>query len=181
MSGYLLKRSIKMDRAVLGLFEYADDLLDAAKRLKDSGYDVTILSPVPLVHEMAHKKMSPGKNYLRYFTFFGSAYGLCFGVGLTLITAAMYVLPRGGRPIWFMTPTLLISYETTILLGVLSTFVGFLVLAGLPSYKKKLNDVQVSVDAFGLVIDGNLRGKYDEVERILREYGANEVKRIEEA
>jgi len=99
---------------------------------------------------------------------------------LTLGTAAMYVIPRGGRPIWSITPTLLMSYETTILIGVMFTLMSFLFFSKLPSFSKKIYDPRINVDYFGLLIDGNLRGRYDEVERILRDHGANEIKRVEE-
>ncbi|MBI5642556.1 MAG: DUF3341 domain-containing protein [Deltaproteobacteria bacterium] len=168
-----------MEKAVLGLFTYADELLDAAKGLKASGYDITIFSPVPLNHEIEHK-IGARPNPIKYFTFIGSVVGLFFGLALTLGTAAMYVLPRGGRPIWFMTPALLMSYETTILIGVFFTLVSFLFFSKLPSFKKKIYDPEIAVDSFGLLIDGNIRGKHDEVERILKEYGASEVKRVEE-
>lgn len=168
-----------MDKAVLGLFTYADELLDAAKKLEGSGYDITIFSPIPLGHEIEHK-LGPRKNHIKYFTFIGSVAGLFFGLLLTLGTAAMYVIPRGGRPIWSITPTLLMSYETTILMGVMFTLMSFLFFSKLPSFSKKIYDPQINVDYFGLLIDGNLRGRYDEVERILRDHGANEIKRVEE-
>lgn len=168
-----------MEKAVLGLFTYADELIGAAKRLKKSGYDVTIFSPIPLGHELEHE-LGERKNPIKYFTFIGSVVGLFFGTVLTLGTAAMYVLPRGGRPIWSITPTLLMSYETTILIGVFFTLLSFLFFAKLPSFSKKIYDPAINVDSFGLLVEGNLRGKHDEIERILKEHGANEVKRVEE-
>lgn len=168
-----------MDRAVLGLFDHADEMIDAAKRLEGSGYDITMFSPVPLMHEIEHE-MGERKNYIKYLTFVGAVMGFGFGLIITLGTAAMYVLPRGGRPIWSATPTLLLTYETTILLGVFLSLFGFFVFAKLPSFKKKIYDPAVAVDSFGLLVDGNLRGKHDEIERFLKDHGASEVKRVEE-
>ena len=167
-----------MNKAVMGLFTYVDVLLEAAKRLKDSGYTISIFSPIPLAHEI-EPVLGERPNYIRYFTFVGGVIGFFFGLLLTLGTAAMYVLPRGGRPIFPITPTLLISYESTILIGVFFTLVSFGIFARLPFFGKRVYDPEVAVDSFGLLVDDIREDKFDEVEKILKEFGADEVKRIE--
>ena len=167
-----------MNPVLLGLYKYVDDMIDAAGRLRDSGYEVSILSPIPLGHELEEALGEP-KNHIRYFTFAGAICGFLFGIIFTLGTAAMYVLPRGGRPIFSATPTLLISYETSILIGVFFTLIGFFLMARLPYYKKRVYDPEVNVDSFGLLVDGIREDKYGEVERVLKEHGAKEVKRLE--
>src|SRR3989338_3846634 len=167
-----------MRQAVLGHFTYADVLLDAAKRLKDSGYGVTIFSPIPLGHEIEYT-LGGRKNHIRYFAFFGAVIGFIFGVLLTPGTAALYVMPRGGKPIFSITPSLLVSYETAILFGVLIIFICFCIFARLPCYGKKIYDDKVGVDSFGLLVDDIKDNKIGDVENILREYGADEVKTVE--
>src|SRR3990172_4873314 len=112
-----------MNQAVFGHFTYADVMIDAAGKLRDSGYDVTIFSPVPLVQEIEHS-CGEKRNYIKYFTAVGALGGFFFGITLAFGTAALYVLPRGGREIFAIPPTLLIAYETTILAGVLFTYLG---------------------------------------------------------
>lgn len=167
-----------MDNAVLGVFPYVENLIDATVRLKNSGYEFTLFSPVPLGHELDHV-IGAKKSGIKRFTFFGALFGFIFGIQLVFITSAIYVLPRGGRAIWAMTPTLLISYETTILLGVLFTFLGFLVCAKLPSLKKRVHDPRLAIDSFGLLVSGISKDMFNDVENILKEFGANEVKRVE--
>lgn len=155
-------------------------MMEAAERLQSTGYDVTMFSPVPLGHEPEYGAVKQRHNYVRYFTLFGGVAGFFFGIMLTLGTAVMYILPRGGKPLFSMTPTLLISYETAILFGVLWTFIGFLIIAKLPCYGKgRLYDPVVNVDGFGLLVDGIRDDMYDVVEGILREFGAHEVKPLE--
>lgn len=164
---------------ILGLFKHADTMLDAAKRLESAGYAFTVYSPVPLVHEIDHE-FGERKSYIKYFTFFGGLSGFFTGTLLALGTAALYVLPRGGRPIFFITPTLIISYETTILFGVGITLLSFLLFAGLPSFKKDVPSYEVAIDSFGLLVDDVREDEFVKLEKILREYGADEVKRVEE-
>lgn len=169
--------------SVLGLFEYADRLLSASSRLRATGRNVTIISPVPLVHEIEHVE-GEKKSPLRFFTLFGGISGFLFGTTLALGTSALYVLPRGGRPIFSITPTLLISYETTILLGVIMTLVGFFVIAGLPYFKglpHYRGDIQcpeAAIDAFGLIIDDVPEDAFKEIEWILKECGAFNVEKV---
>ncbi|MFQ5428340.1 MAG: quinol:electron acceptor oxidoreductase subunit ActD [Thermodesulfobacteriota bacterium] len=165
---------------LLGIYKHADTMMEAADRLQNTGYDVTIFSPVPLGHEPEYSAIKQRHNYVRYFTLFGGVAGFFFGIMLTLGTALLYILPRGGKPIFSMTPTLLISYETAILFGVLWTFLGFLIIAKLPYYGKgRLYDPIVNVDSFGLLVEGIRDDMYGEVEEVLREFGAEEVKPLE--
>ena len=168
-----------MADTVLGLFAYVDRMLEAAKRLKSAGYGITMISSVPLVHEIEHE-FGEQKSFLKFFTLYGALSGVCFGTVFVLGTAALYVLPRGGRPIFSITPTLLISYETTILLGVIFTLLGFLLLARIPTFRKGVDPPEVAVDSFGLIVDDVLEDRFEEVEKILKEYGAKEVRKVED-
>ncbi len=168
-----------MHNCLLGKFKYVDSLMEAARKVNLSGYDFKTFSPVPLVHEL-EEEFGPQKRFLRYFTFFGGFSGFFGGIILTLGTAALYILPRGGRPLFSITPTLLISYETTILSGVLMTLLGFIILAGLPVFKKKVDEPEMGSDSFGLLVEGIREDRFDDVREILMEHGAYEVKGFEE-
>ncbi|MBE9503737.1 MAG: DUF3341 domain-containing protein [Proteobacteria bacterium] len=167
-----------MDNSILGKFQYVDDLLAAAETCKQSGYAISIISPVPLVHEIEHT-FGEGKNPIKYFTGVGAVTGLLFGILFTIITSLLYVLPRAGRPIIAIPPTLLISYETTILFGVLFTLLGFIVLALVPYFKESEYDVEIAIDAFGLRVHGVGEDKFSDIEKVMRENGSSDVKRIE--
>lgn len=168
------------NNAVLGLYSHVDSLLDASKKAKGSGYATTIFSPIPLVHEIEHIE-GEKTDYVRFFTLLGGICGMSFGILFPLSVSIMYILPRGGKPIISIPPTLLISYEATILIGVIMTLIGFVLISKLPSFwGKKVDEPRVSVDAFGLLIKDVEPGEYDDVERFLMETGASEVKRVEE-
>lgn len=168
-----------MNPGVIGLFLHADSLLIAANRLKGAGFtDITMFSPFPLGHEIEPflgKKRDP----IALFAFFGGIIGLLFGLLLIIGTSLLYVLPIDGRPIIAITPTIVISFETMILFGVFSTFLGFFLYVRLPSKKVKVFDIKGDIDRFGLLVKVSYSQARD-VEEIIKESGAEEVKRFEE-
>lgn len=167
-----------MSDKILGLFEYVDEMLVAADKIKTGGNEVEIFSPIPISHEI-DPVLGEKPTTIKYITLLGNFIGIVFGFTLTLGTAAMYVLPRGGRAIFALTPSLLITYETTILFGVVLTLLGFLGLTRLPSYKKKTYDIEVTLDSFGLLVEGVSGEKGRDIERIMNEAGAREVKQVD--
>ncbi|GMR04115.1 MAG: hypothetical protein BMS9Abin23_0004 [Thermodesulfobacteriota bacterium] len=170
-----------MRNSLLGKFKYVDTLIKAARGLHLAGYKFKIFSPIPLIHEIeAEFGPSKAKRYLRYFTLIGAIAGFIGGTFMAISTALLYILPRGGRPIISITPTLLISYETTILAGVLMTLVGFVILAGLPSFNNKIDDPDIGSDTFGLLVEGVREDRFEDVRGILLEHDAYEVKSFEE-
>lgn len=166
-----------MSDAVLGLYKHVDLLADAAEDLVSAGHEVEVISPIPVDHEIDHI-LPKKKNPIRYFTLFGGLFGLIFGTLFVLLTTALYPLPRGGRPLFPFTPTFIVSYEFTILFGVLMTFCGFLIMISLKRSKRDLDLPELSTDCFGLLVD-NLGGHaVADVEKVLKECGATEVRRL---
>ena len=168
-----------MNQGVLGFFLFLDRLLIAANRLRGAGFAyIIIFSPIPLGHKI-ETLLGEKKNPIRLFAFFGGIIGLFFGSILVIGTSMLYILPIDGRPIIAITPTIVISFETMILFGVFSTLLGFLLYSKLPSKKVKTLDITADIDRFGLLV----RVSYihiDAVEEIIKESGAEEVKRVVE-
>lgn len=165
--------------SVLAVFDHVDSLLDAAHRCKVSGLGFQIISPIPLGHEIEHEFGPRKKNRLRWFTGFGAINGFIFGCAVSFGTSVLYILPRGGKPILPVPPTLLIAYETSILFGVLFTLLGFFVLCRMPVISKKPFHPRIAVDGFGLLVYGVNEDNILSVEKILKEHGAGEIERIE--
>ncbi|MEX2354134.1 MAG: quinol:electron acceptor oxidoreductase subunit ActD, partial [Gammaproteobacteria bacterium] len=115
-----------MSSVAAGLFQDPDSALAAAGRLKDAGFATPeLMSPVPLhgVEEVLGEKKSVIKN----FTFFGALFGGIAGFILAAGTAVFYLHPTGGRPIITFPPFLIITYEMTILFGIVFTVLGFFI------------------------------------------------------
>ena len=159
----------------VGLFHAPSTALVAAGELKGAGFArPSLMSPVPIegVEEVLGKKRSVIKN----FTFFGAVFGGIFGFALAAGTAVLYLHPTGGRPIITIPPFLIITYEMTILFGILATVLGFLISARLPAIRERIYVPEAAVDKFAVIVacdDDEHRGR---AEAILREAGAEEVR-----
>ncbi|VAV84246.1 hypothetical protein MNBD_DELTA01-1919 [hydrothermal vent metagenome] len=168
-----------MSNTMLGMFYYADHLIAAARSLKGAGYGVEVHSSIPLDHEL-EAEFGRRTNYLKFFTGFGAINGIIFAVVFSLGTSALYVLPRGGRPLFSATPTILLAYVLMILFGVLFTFLGFMILSNTLPIKKKIDIPEIWIeDGFGLVIEDVSDEKFEQVEKILKDSGAGEVKTVD--
>ena len=135
----------------IGLFHDPDAALAAAGRLKHEGFaGLDLISPIPLhgAEEVLGKKQS----VIKRFTFFGALFGGLAGFALAAGTAVLYLHPTGGRPIIPIPPFLIITYEMTILCGILATVLGFLVSARLPVIRERVYVPEAAVDRFAVTV-----------------------------
>jgi molybdopterin-containing oxidoreductase family membrane subunit len=164
--------------AIVGSFAYEEDFLAAAENLKASGFDnISLLSPVPL--EDAQEVLGLGKSPVRYFSLAGAIIGALFGFGMSVATALVFILPTGGRAIITVPPYLIITYEMTILMGVLFTLFGFHVVSGLPAWHDKPYLPAANIDRFVVVVEGAAGDQAARAEAIIREAGAEEIQHME--
>ena len=167
-----------MTMSVLGLFRYEEDCLNAARSLKTSGHGrISLMSPIPL-HE-AFDVLELGVSPVRRFSLLGAIAGAISGFALATACALVFILPTGGRAIIAFPPFLVITYEMTILIGVLSTLLAFHVISGLPAWRDAPYRIEVIVDRFSVAVECDAEEEKASVERVLREAGADEVQRVE--
>lgn len=165
-----------MSAHVIGVYRYLDDLKEATRRLKSAGYeDIEVFSPIPLhgIEEI----LGPKKSILRRISLGGAIAGGIGGFLMAALCALVFVLPTGGRPVVPWPPFLLITYETTILVGTLATLVGFFISANLPAWKDRPYVPAMSNDRFGVHVGCGV-DEVDDAEAIMRDYGAETVERI---
>ena len=161
----------------LGLFSGPKAALAAAGKLKGEGFDsLDLISPIPLhgVEETLGKK----KSVIKRFTFFGALFGGIGGFALAAITATLYLHPTGGRPIITFPPFLIITYEMTILFGILATVLGFLISARFPALRERVYVPESAVDKFAVAVACEQDEQLQRATAILREAGADEVREI---
>ena len=165
--------------AIMAEFAYEDDFLSAAKQLRSSGFDdLSLLSPLPL--EEAQEVLGLHKSPVRRFSLAGALIGAAAGFAMAVGTALVFILPTGGRAIIAMPPYLVITYEMTILMGVLFTLIGFHVVSGLPAWRDKPYLKSANVDRFVVVVNGVTGDKAAQAEQVIRQAGALEVQHVEE-
>jgi len=162
--------------AVMGALEYEDDFLGAAEKLKSSGFDnISLLSPLPV--EEAQEVLGLGKSPVRHFSLAGGIIGAFAGFALAVSTALVFILPTGGRAIITIPPYLIITYEMTILFGVLFTLLGFHFVSGLPAWRDAPYMESANIDRFVVVVEGATEDQLVRAEAIIKDAGADEIRR----
>ncbi len=165
--------------AIMGTFAFEEDFLAAAKNLQSSGFDnISLLSPLPL--EEAQEVLGLGKSPVRHFSLAGAILGAIGGFAMAAGTSLVYILPTGGRAIITLPPFLIITYEMTILFGVLFTLLGFHFVSGLPAWRDKPYLPSASSDKFVVVVEGVAAERVAKVDAIIRDAGAEEVQHVED-
>ncbi len=164
-----------MANYIVGLFHEPDSALAAAGKVKAAGLGTPeLLSPIPIegVEEVLGKK----KSAIKRFTFFGAIIGASSGFLLAAVTAVLYLHPTGGRPIITFPPFLIITYELTILFGIVATVLGFLISARLPAIRERIYVPESAVDKFAVAVACDDGDHSRRAETILRDAGADEVR-----
>ena len=166
--------------AIVGTFAFEEDFLAAAKNLRSSGFDnISLLSPVPL--KEAQEVLGLGKSPVRHYSLAGAIIGAISGFAMAAGTALVFILPTGGRAIITIPPFLIITYEMTILFGVLFTLIGFHFVSGLPAWRDRPYVPSANVDRFVVVVEGAAAEQAERAEAIIRDAGAEEVRHMEDS
>ncbi len=111
----------------------------------------------------------------------GAIIGAISGFAMAAGTALVFILPTGGRAVITIPPFLIITYEMTILFGVLFTLIGFHFVSGLPAWKDRPYVPSANVDRFVVVVEGAAAEQAVRAEAIIREAGAEEVRHMEDS
>lgn len=168
-----------MANNAIGLFHDPQSALEAAGKLKGAGFErPELMSPIP-IHGV-EEVLGPKKSVIKRFTLFGGILGAISGFALAAGTAVLYVHPTGGRPIITIPPFLIITYELTILFGILATVLGFLISARFPAIRERVYVPETAVDKFAVTVPCDSEELFGRAEEILRAAGAEEVRRISE-
>ena len=156
---------------ITGTFQYEEDAISAAQGLHAAGIkNVSLMSPIPM--HAAEKALGLGKSNVRKFTLIGAILGGLGGFSMCVATALVFIMPTGGRAIIALPPYLLITYETTILIGVLSTLAGFFLVAKLPAWKNRPYRAEANVNRFVVAVENPSSNEVKKAEQIIRGAGA---------
>ena len=95
-------------------------------------------------------------------------------------TALVFILPTGGRAVITLPPFLIITYEMTILFGVLFTLIGFHFVSGLPAWRDRPYVSSANIDRFVVVVEGADGEQAVRAETIIRDAGAEDIQYAED-
>lgn len=163
---------------VVGLFADPQELIAGATAARKARYEnLDAFTPFP-VHGI-DQALGLKKSWLSIATLLFAFAGCLGGLGLQLWTSAVdWPINVGGKPMASVPAFIPITFECTILFGGIATFVAALSFCGLLRGKKAIVDPRVSADAFALWVPLAAPGKSGEVEQLLRDHGAYEVRII---
>ncbi|MFZ2448199.1 MAG: DUF3341 domain-containing protein [Syntrophobacteraceae bacterium] len=166
--------------AVLGVYEYVNELVAALHALKREGIPVdTVYSPVPR-HEIREALGMSELSKVRFFTLTGAVLGIATGLFLAWYTSMQWYFIVGGKPPIPMAPAVIPAFEFLILLAVLFNLGGMLLKNRLPRFKLPAHfDGRFTRDRFGILVYCP-DAQRDRVSGIMSETGAEEVRRLED-
>lgn len=160
-------------KAIVGVFSYLDDTLNAVRAAKQSNLDYRVYSPVPN-HELEEETF-PQKSPVRIITIIGALTGLTFGFALAILCSLDWPLRVSAKDIVSVPGFVVIGYECTILFGAIFNLLAMFHFCRIPDILRKIGyDPRFSGDKFGVVI-GCQSGQVDEVKEKLLQAGAEEV------
>jgi Alternative complex III, ActD subunit len=166
--------------ATFGDFDKARDAVTELKMLDLKELvveEIELYSPIehPEVEEMLGEFHQP----IQRFTFFGALTGaLCAFLLVAAAAQSMFtVQPQGGKPVIPLPPDIVITYEGTILFGVLSTLAAFFIYAGLPRRLKKYYNQKVSEDHIGIEVQMKPENT-EKVRMAFEKCGALEIREV---
>jgi hypothetical protein len=152
-----------MDKKLFGIaafFDSPDKIIDAAHKTESAGYrKFDVNTPYP-VHGM-DKAMGLKPSSLGYVTlFFGFSAAAFILLFMWWTLTRNYPMIIGGKPYFALPAFIPITFESTVLLAAISTFLGILfVYFKLPANSHPLHDSDymkaVSSDKYGLVIESD--------------------------
>jgi hypothetical protein len=164
---------MKGDRAIVGVFTYIDDTIQAIEHAKKSGLDFTVYAPF-FNHELDHH-CSPRRSDVRKINLAGAVFGCTAGFALAILCSLDWPMRTSAKDIISIPGFVVIGYEWTILWGALFTMFGMFILNRLPDFFPKIGfDPRFSQDKFGVVIGCN-KDAVEEVSQKLKDAGAEEV------
>lgn len=163
---------------LLAIFEDIDPAARAIDKLRELGVTdehVTVISGTPITEAMLGRK--PQWSNVTRFALGGAFVGLCVGIFLAYGTPQLYPIVVNAR--WIgVPPTIVVMFELTMLLMLISTFLGVFLDSRFPNYTPTEYVPEISDGRIALLIEcaGELERA---VESAMHAIGAESVKRAQ--
>ena len=106
----------------------------------------------------------------------GAACGFIVGLLVTAGSQLAYPLVTGGKPILSVPPMAIIMYEGTMLGAIIFAVIGIIIESRLPRIFMGAYDTRITEGYIGVTVTAD-ESRMEEAEKVLRESGAEDIKR----
>lgn len=166
---------------IAGIFTEEHQVVGAARKANEMGLTkFDAISPYP-IHGM-EEACGIKRSWLPYVTFVAGVVGLVAGLLLTWWTSAVsWAVNVGGKPFFSLPAFIPIIFELCVLFAALSSVAALFYACKMPKINPPVIDPDLSSHKFAVYVPSNDIG-YDEakLEKMFREFGAIEVKKVAE-
>lgn len=166
---------------IAGIFTEEHTAIKAAAKTRESGFTkFDAITPYP-VHGM-EEACGIKRSWIPYVTMVMGTVGLLAGLLLTWWTSAVdWPINVGGKPNFSLPAFIPILFELTILFAALSSVAALFYATKMPRIDPPTIDPDLTSHKFAIFIPQNDTG-YDEakIERLFRDLGASDVKKVAE-
>ncbi len=162
-----------------GIFLQEGLVVTAAQKVRESGFiKFDAISPYP-IHGM-EEACGIKRSGIPYVTFAASIVGLLTGLGMTYYMSVFdWPINIGGKPLFSLPAFIPIIFELTILFAALCSVVALFVVCKMPRIDPPTIDKDLTSHKFAIFIPENDVGYNQErIERLFKELGADEVKKM---
>ena len=163
------------------IFLEESDVLNAARKVRAEGFvKFDAISPYP-IHGM-EEACDIKRSDIPYVTFVAGLTGLIAGLALVYYTSVVsWPINVGGKPMFSLPAFIPIMFELTILFAALCSVGALFYYCGMPKIDPPVIDKDLTCHKFAIFIPENDVGySPDRVEKIFKDLGADEIKKVAE-
>lgn len=164
-----------------GIFLDEHKVVEAARKVRESGFvKFDAISPYP-IHGM-EEACGIKRSGIPYVTFTAGVVGLLAGLALVYYTSVIdWPINVGGKPMFSLPAFIPILFELTVLFAALCSVGALFYLCKMPKMNVPVIDKDLTCHKFAIFIPENdVNYNAEQVEKLLKEYGAAEIKKVAE-
>jgi hypothetical protein len=162
---------------ILGLFDDPDEMMHGIDKLKQHNFKIyDVFTPMP-IHGIEHK-LGIKRSRLPIVAFCCGITGTCTALALMYYTMVQdWPMNIGGKPNFALPDFIPITFELTVLFCAFGMVNAFFMKNHLfPGRAPRVMELRATADKFVIAIDATINTDHDQIDALLKEAGATEIK-----